>query len=101
MSVLERLLNDNVRFDLGNRGTVNHLPMALIAMSRMGASDERLIDYFRWWEDNRALPRRESGREVEDWKQHIGEATMFAALSDFFRQQILDHGSAEIIKTIF
>src|ERR1044071_7164054 len=83
MSALERLLTDNVRFDLGNRGTVNHLPMALVAMSRMGAGDDRLIEYFRWWEDNRALPRSESGRKVDDWQQHIGDAAMFAGCCAF------------------
>jgi hypothetical protein len=89
-SLLDRLLDDNARFDLGGRGTVNHLPMVLIALSRMGASDERLTEYFRWWEDNRALPRRESSQKVEDgqWQQYIGDASMFAALSDYFRQSI-------------
>jgi hypothetical protein len=55
-STLKRLLDDNTRFDLGNRGTVNHLPMALYALSQMGAPYERLTDYFGWWEENRALP---------------------------------------------
>jgi hypothetical protein len=63
-SNLKRLLDDNARFDLSGRGTVNHLPMALFALSRMGAPDERLIEYFHWWEENRALPRRDSGYEI-------------------------------------
>src|SRR5262249_10884574 len=56
-AVLRRLLDANERFDLANRGTVNHLPMALYALSRLGASDDRLEEYFGWWEENRALPR--------------------------------------------
>ena len=44
-SALERLLDDNARFDLGARGTFNHLPMALVALSRIGATDERLIEF--------------------------------------------------------
>src|SRR5690242_14811574 len=62
-SVLKHLLDDNARFDVAGRGTVNHLPMALIALSRMGASDARLVEYFGWWEENRALPRRDNGRQ--------------------------------------
>lgn len=31
--VLTRLLDDNSRFGIANRGTVNHLPMALYALS--------------------------------------------------------------------
>jgi len=101
-SVLEKLLDDNVRFDFGGRGTVNHLPMALVALSRMGASDERLMEYFRWWETNRALPRQESGPEIaENWQAHIGNADMFSALSNFFRQHIAGHGSAETISAAF
>jgi hypothetical protein len=101
-SMLERLLDDNLRFDLGGRGTVNHLPMALVALSRMGASEERLVDYFGWWENNRALPRRESGQAVgEYWQRHIGDAAMFAALSDYFRERILDRGSAAVITSAF
>jgi hypothetical protein len=102
-SLLDRLLDDNARFDLGGRGTVNHLPMVLIALSRMGASDERLTEYFRWWEDNRALPRRESSRQVEhgQWQQYIGDGSMFAALSDYFQQRILDSDSAEVITAVF
>ena len=102
-STLERLLDDNIRFDLAGRGTVNHLPMALFALSRMGASDERLIDYSRWWEENRALPRRDSGREIDrnEWHQHIGEAQMFDALSDCFRRWVLDSGSTEVIAAVF
>jgi hypothetical protein len=101
-STLERLLDDNTRFDLAGRGTVNHLPMALFALSRMGASDERLIDYFRWWEGNRALPRRDSGREIgrNDWHQHIGEPQMFDALSDCFRRWVLDSGSTEVFGAV-
>jgi Questin oxidase-like len=77
--------------------------MALFALSRIGASDERLIEYFRWWEENRALPRRDSGREIDrnDWHQHIGEAQMFDALSDCFRRRVLDRGSTEVIGAVF
>jgi hypothetical protein len=48
-STLGRLLDDNARFDLGARGTADHLPMALVALSRMGAAEERSVEYFHWW----------------------------------------------------
>jgi hypothetical protein len=102
-STLDRLLDDNERFDLGGRGTVNHLPMALVALSRMGATDERLIDYSRWWEENRALPRRDSGRAVNraGWKQCQGDALMFDALANCFRRWAVDRGSADVINAVF
>lgn len=102
-SVLQRLLDDNCRFDLANRGTVNHLPMALVALSRMGASDERLVEYFRWWEENRALPRRDSGRSIDrpDWRRYIGDASMFDALRECFQRWISDDSSAAVIGEVF
>lgn len=67
-STLVRLLDDNGHFDLDARGTVNHMPMALVALSRMGASDERL-NAFSHWRKERAVrclggnPSARSGRE--------------------------------------
>ena len=77
--------------------------MALFALSRMGAPDERLIEYFHWWEENRALPRRDSGYEISrnEWHQHLGDAQMFDALSNCFRRWVLDRGSTEVIGAVF
>ena len=102
-ATLRRLLDDNTRFDLSNRGTVNHLPMALYALARMGASDERLVDYFHWWEANRALPRIHSERQVEGeaWTRHIGDAAMFSALWECFADRVARRGPTEIIGQVF
>jgi hypothetical protein len=102
-SALERLLDDNARFDLGARGTFNHLPMALVALSRIGATEERLIEYFRWWEENRALPRRDSDQQINrnDWQRYIGDAQMSEALADCFGRWIVDRSSAEVVSTVF
>ena len=98
-ATLKRLLDDNARFDLANRGTVNHLPMALYALARMGASDERLVEYFHQWEANRGLPRIDSERQVEreDWTRHIGDAAMFSALWDFFADRVAKRGPTEVV----
>lgn len=102
-ATLRRLLDENARFDLANRGTVNHLPMALYALARMGASDERLVEYFHWWEANRALPRTDSERPVEweEWTRHIGDAAMFSALWEFFSDRVAKRGPTEIIGEVF
>src|SRR5262245_19377370 len=86
-ATLHRLLDDNVAFDLAGRGTVNHLPMALVALARMDATPSRLEGYARWWRENRALPRVESGSRVDrvDWRWHIGERQAFDALSTCLR----------------
>jgi hypothetical protein len=101
-AVLSRLIDDNSRFDLANRGTVNHLPMALYALSQLGASDTRLAAYFRWWEENRALPRGPSPRAIvgEEWRGAIGEADMFDALATAFGRAE-GAGSDELICEVF
>lgn len=101
LSVLNRLLDDNIRFDLAGRGTVNHLPMALLALSRLGASDERLAEFFRWWEENRALPRRDGPAIEGDWCRHIGDTAAFAALSDRFRRGIAERGADTVVAAVF
>lgn len=102
-AILRRLLDDNRRFDLTNRGTVNHLPMALYALARIGATDERLIEYFRRWETTRALPRIESERPVEqdDWARHIGDPAMFSALWAYFAHRVAEQGAGKVIGQVF
>jgi hypothetical protein len=102
-ATLTRLLDDNFRFDVAGRGTVNHLPMALVALSRMGATPERLREYFNWWEANKALPRRDSGSDIrrDEWRRHVGEPPMFDAFSQTFRHWIDDRGADEVVGTVF
>ncbi len=102
-ALLMRLLDDNERFDLGGRGTVNHLPMALFALSQLGAPEQRLMAYFDRWEERRALPRRASPRSVgrDGWRQAVGEAGMFDALATMFRQWAAERGAAELIGEVF
>jgi hypothetical protein len=102
-AVLGRLIDDNSRFDLANRGTVNHLPMALYALSQLGASDARLEAYFRWWEENRSLPRRPSPRAIsgDEWRDAIGQADMFDALATAFRRWADEAGPDAVICEIF
>jgi hypothetical protein len=78
--------------------------MALSAQTCIcGLKMERLIEYFHWWEENRALPRRDSGCEISrnEWHQHLGDAQMFDALSNCFRRWVLDRGSTEVIGAVF
>ncbi len=102
-ATLHRLLDDNVEFDLTGRGTVNHLPMALVALARLGAVPSRLEAYARWWRENRALPRVDSGFHVGrgDWRAHLGERQAFDALSACFRAWIADAGADAVLRAVF
>jgi hypothetical protein len=102
-SALARLLDASDRFDLANRGTVNHLPMALFALAQLGAPDSRLQEYFGWWEQNRALPRRPSPRAVAAglWRNEIGQADMFDALAALFRARAEAESADALIGEVY
>lgn len=102
-SVLTGLLDANQRFALDARGTTNHLPMALVALSRIGASDRQLEDFFRGWETNRALPRVENALSVNDdnWARYVGDSAAFDALSGYFRQRIAREGIGSVVQASF
>jgi hypothetical protein len=99
MSVLEQLLSDNARFALSHRGTVNHLPMALVALDHMGADAARLKAYFDWWEANVALPREgpETPVAYADWRGALGAPASFAPLAETLEAEILARGASAVI----
>jgi len=88
--VLDRLLTDNERFALSHRGTVNHLPMALVALAHMGADDARLKAYFDWWEVNVALPREgpETPLAFAGWRGALGLGAAFHPMATAIKDEI-------------
>ena len=56
MMSLHNLLDANQQFALNGRGTTNHCPMALHALTEMGADEARLNDFFAYWLRDKALP---------------------------------------------
>src|SRR5260370_9753048 len=79
---------------------------ALIGIEDAGLAEpgEGLVQRFDagWWEENRALPRRDSDRRIEanEWRQYIGEATMFGPLWGAFSRWGHDRGSNEGISEV-
>jgi hypothetical protein len=102
MSTLTRLLDDNVRFALSHKGTVNHLPMALIALQAMGATDARLTQFFDWWEANIALPRTGDEAVVtrDGWQASLGRYADFAPMADMFRLWIEVEGAERVVGAV-
>jgi hypothetical protein len=84
-ATLHALLDANARFDLSGKGTTNHCPMALIALSEMGASDARLEQFFAHWEQHFALPAATDVPPVarENWLNELG-GDNFAGLQRCF-----------------
>ncbi|MGN4189210.1 questin oxidase family protein [Burkholderia gladioli] len=101
-TLLNTLLDANARFDLKAKGTTNHLPMALVALARMGASPERLQAYFDMWSREYALPAPAVDTRIArgDWRRHVGDGKAFGALRLCFVDWIGDEGATAVIVAV-
>lgn len=100
--ILATLLTDNERFALSHRGTVNHLPMALIALANMGADEARLKAYFDWWALNVALPREgpETPIAFADWRAALGQGAAFHPLAEALKAEIWARGAEAVVAEV-
>ncbi|UVS95518.1 questin oxidase family protein [Burkholderia glumae] len=99
---LNELLDANARFDLAAKGTTNHCPMALIALAKMGASPERLRQFFDRWEREVALiaPPVDTTITRRDWTEHLGDLAAFGALRQCFQDWVMDAGPVPVIEAV-
>lgn len=85
---LERLLVQGRQFSTEfPHYLANHLPMVLVALHRMGASDERLGEFFAWYRDaNRlaSLPPQIAPVARETWAAALGNREREADYIAFF-----------------
>ena len=76
----------------------NHLPMVLVALHRMGASDERLDDYCRLYhEKNGLVPAPERTCEItrENWRDHLGRRECESDYRAFFTIEMARAGATQ------
>lgn len=79
----------------------NHLPMVLEAMSRLGASPERLAEYARYYGDIHKVPyppARKGRIERSDWRSALGDRARESDYRDFFAAEVARLGSREAIR---
>ena len=72
---LKDLLDDGALFDAEYAGSLsNHRPMALIALHRLGASDERLATFdARYRKRLQPMPPTEAWPAGDAWRGRLGE----------------------------
>lgn len=101
-ATLSELLDANAGFDLAARGTTNHCPMALVALSRMGASPARLHEFFAMWERKYALPapRVDVTIDRRDWSRELGNPAAFGALRATYLDWMADDGPIPVITQV-
>lgn len=71
MDYLHSLLDANQAFALNGRDTTNHCPMALHALHEMGASPQRLQDFFVHWQTAHALPAGTANQGDEEERHFV------------------------------
>ncbi len=97
---LEDLLDEELTFEATTTdGLTNHLPMALVAKSGLGASIEELRRFATRYEV-RLAPRGDAGTPLTSatWEGAIGKVGAFDALRDYFMIAVNDDGPETTVR---
>jgi hypothetical protein len=97
---LQDLLRDATRWDAEYAGSLsNHLPMALVALHRLGAGDERLAAFAeRYSARLHPAPAIEPWPPGDAWRERFGDAHAWPVYRDFFRQWLTHEGMADVLQ---
>jgi len=103
---LERLLLNSQNYQCewghdvpGKPGLSNHLPMALIALYRLDASNEELDRFFHAYLPNlRPLTEANNTITPENFKKHLGTHYGNSSWIHFFQKEAKERGLAETLK---
>ncbi len=80
------------------RGLSNHLPMALTALARLGASDERLAEFAKRYANKlHAAPPAEPWPAGEDWRARLGRPRAWPAYRTLWRERLDHEGQAALL----
>lgn len=93
-TILDELLGDELTRDpTTNRGLTNHLPMALVAKERLGASDDELVRFARRY-DRKLVPLELASAALDGrtWRHTIGRRDASAELRLYFARRVADEG---------
>lgn len=101
-TALRPRLNRAARFDAEYGASLsNHLPMALAALTRLGASGERLdafeAVYARRLHD---APPREPWPAGDPWRARLGDPASWPAYRSLFRDWIAHEGGADTLEQV-
>ncbi|GGP17633.1 questin oxidase family protein [Silvimonas iriomotensis] len=80
-------------------GLANHLPMALIALARLGADDTRLEAYFNEY-IKQLSPVAASPGVIDPafWQRELGQLAYYAAYRDYFAAQLAAEGVDAVVR---
>lgn len=82
-------------------GLSNHLPMALVALHRLGASDTRLVAFAAHYAQRLSpAPAAEPWPPGDAWPPRLGQAEAFAAYRSLFAQWIEAEGAVDLLAQV-
>ncbi len=74
-------------------GLSSHLPMAVIALARLGASDERLDEFGRRYSPRlRPFGRSADRVDAKNWRQTLGQSDLGPDYVAFFQREVQSRG---------
>jgi hypothetical protein len=77
----------------------NHLPMALSALARQGASDERLASFAAHYTPRlHTMPPQELWPTGDAWRAHLGRPRAWPAYRSLWRDWIAHEGAADVLQ---
>lgn len=99
-ATLHRLLADGTRWDCEYRGGLsNHLPMALLALQRLGAGAARLEAFASGYAPRlEAAPPEASWPSGDAWPGRFGERAAWPAYRALFAEWIGHEGAADVLQ---
>ena len=93
-TVVERLLNDQTYHIEFNVFLTNHVKHAVIALDKLGASPQRIREYYDSYSDSTTYgyglePRRVSEQTItqDNWRSYFGKHCSFTSYCEFFDER--------------
>jgi hypothetical protein len=101
-TTLHARLADAARFDAEYGPDLsNHLPMALTALARLGASDERLAAFAASYALRlHPLPPAEPWPAGEAWRAHLGQPRAWPPYRSLFREWLGHESAADVLAQV-
>ena len=81
-------------------GFFNHLPMALLALERLGADDARLRQFAAFYEKRLRLQAAGEPLPNGDWRAALGQRHYESSLAAKFEQDVRSRGSTALLSDI-
>jgi hypothetical protein len=102
VTTLQALLDDGRRFDAEYAGGLsNHLPMALVALKRLGADDEHLNAFAtRYGHRLQAAPAAAPWPAGDPWPSRLGERAAWPAYRTLFAEWLDWEGAASVLSQV-